>query len=138
MCSLQWSCTQHLSRSSSGNFQGTVKVPWGDTVTYKYIVDGRWTTTDDQPTELDPMGNLNNILRAPARPASPRMYAPPPVIVPSEKPKPEAQPAGKLNGFVETAKQAVVDMVEALAPGTAVTPAETPVVEVCDLCTEFD
>ncbi|KAI9001145.1 immunoglobulin E-set, partial [Trametes punicea] len=63
-----WSCSHHLTRTPSGHFEGTIKVPWGETVQYKYIVDGRWTTTDDQPTELDPIGNLNNVLRAPARP----------------------------------------------------------------------
>ncbi|KAI0676804.1 hypothetical protein C8Q78DRAFT_46838 [Trametes maxima] len=112
-----WSCSHHLHKTRSGVFEGVLQVPWGETVQYKYIVDGRWTTTDDQPTELDPIGNLNNVLRAPARPPSP-------------KPAPRDQStAGRVNGFVTTAKQAAVSIVEALAPGTAVTPAQTPVVE---------
>ncbi|KAI0334822.1 hypothetical protein GY45DRAFT_1317877 [Cubamyces sp. BRFM 1775] len=115
-----WSCSHHLSKSPSGFFQGTIQIPWGETVQYKYIVDGRWTTTDDQPTELDPIGNLNNVLRTPARPPSP-------------KPRPVSPSAegvlGKVNGYVETARQAMVGMVEAIAPGTTQTPAETPVTE---------
>ena len=103
-----------------------MQVPWGDKIAYKYIVDGRWTTTDDQPTELDPMGNLNNVLRAPARPSPTPAPAPAPTLVPSQKPKPgpEAQTApGALNGFVATAKQAAVSV--PVKP-----PVEKPVVEV--------
>ncbi|KAI0771495.1 hypothetical protein BD413DRAFT_55404 [Trametes elegans] len=117
-----WSCSHHLSKTPSGHFQGTVKIPWGETAQYKYIVDGRWTTTDDQPTELDPIGNLNNVIRAPASPPSPR---------PAQA-KPAEPTVGKVNGIVETAKQAVVGMVEAIAPGTTQTPAETPVAEVSE------
>ena len=117
----QWSCSHHLSKSPSGFFQGTAKIPWGETVQYKYIVDGRWTTTDDQPTELDPIGNLNNVLRTPARPPSPKPRPASPVV---------EGVLGKVNGYVETARQAMVGMVEAMAPGTTQTPAETPVTEV--------
>ncbi|EJF63021.1 hypothetical protein DICSQDRAFT_39401, partial [Dichomitus squalens LYAD-421 SS1] len=63
-----WSSTRHLTRTNSGSFEGTVQIPWGEKVQYKYIVDGRWTTTDDRPTELDSVGNLNNVFRAPVRP----------------------------------------------------------------------
>ncbi|KAH9853832.1 hypothetical protein C2E23DRAFT_820660 [Lenzites betulinus] len=117
-----WSCSHHLTKTPSGFFHGVFSVPWGDTVQYKYIVDGRWTTTDDQPTELDPLGNLNNVLRAPARSPTPRSALSSPVT-------PTESPVGKVNGFVETARLAVVGMVEAMAPGTTETPAETPVVE---------
>ncbi|KAI0356718.1 hypothetical protein OH77DRAFT_1423689 [Trametes cingulata] len=125
-----WSCSHHLNRTPSGYFQGTLQVPWGDTVQYKYIVDGRWTTTDDQPTELDNIGNLNNVLRAPARPPTPKpKAAPAPAAIQEETKQAEETTLGKVNGFVETARQAVVGMVEAIAPGTTETPAETPVVE---------
>ncbi|KAI0829390.1 hypothetical protein BC628DRAFT_1337367 [Trametes gibbosa] len=119
----QWSCSHHLTKTPSGFFHGAFSVPWGDTIQYKYIVDGRWTTTDDQPTELDPMGNLNNVLRAPARSPPPRSVSPSPALPSAET------PASKVNGFVETARLAVVGMVEAMAPGTTATPVETPVVE---------
>ncbi|KAI0366380.1 hypothetical protein BV20DRAFT_971893 [Pilatotrama ljubarskyi] len=127
-----WSCSHHLNRTPSGRFEGTFQVPWGDTVQYKYIVDGRWTTTDDQPTELDNIGNLNNVLRAPARPPTPKPKAAPqpePAPIQEEKPAEETSTVGKVNGFVETARQAVVGMVEAIAPGTTETPAETPAAE---------
>ena len=131
--SSQWSCSHHLHKNPDGSFEGTMKLPWGEKVTYKYIVDGRWTTTDDQATELDPAGNLNNILRVPARPEP--APAPAPAAVPETEAEIEATPevtptVGVVNGIVETAKQAAVSMVEALAPGTAETPAETPATEV--------
>ncbi|KAI0698885.1 carbohydrate-binding module family 48 protein, partial [Cytidiella melzeri] len=62
-----WTGSHRLTRTANG-FEGTVQVPWGRKIAYKYIVDGRWTTTDDQSTELDTIGNLNNIFHAPARP----------------------------------------------------------------------
>jgi len=112
-----WSCSIHLPRSTAG-FEGVIKVPWGRKVAYKYIVDGRWTCTDDQPTELDSIGNLNNVFTSPARPSTPNVVAPLPT---------PTQPAGQVNGFLATAKDAAVAMIEALAPGTAVTPTETPI-----------
>ncbi|KAH9943015.1 uncharacterized protein BXZ73DRAFT_97081 [Epithele typhae] len=126
-----WSRSHYLSRSPSGYFKGSVQIPWGEKVTYKYIVDGRWTTTDDQPTELDPMGNLNNVMRAPAAPAPAPAPEPAPVpVVKKEEPKPEPTPApADAPGFVETARRAAVNMVEAIAPGTAMTPVQTPSVE---------
>lgn len=68
-------------------FQSTVKIPWGERVAYKFIVDGRWTTTDTQPTELDPIGNINNVYNSPARPVQPKLSAPViPVAVPEVVP----------------------------------------------------
>lgn len=154
---LQWSCSRYLTKSNSGFFEGIVQIPWGEKVAYKYIVDGRWTTTDDRPTEMDNEGNLNNVYRAPARPESPFKVTPIPTPAPAPAPAPEAVTETKAQtgqaesgsegssvgavgavgavtaavvGVVETAKQAAVDMVEAMAPGTTDTPAATPVVEV--------
>ncbi|KZT74568.1 carbohydrate-binding module family 48 protein, partial [Daedalea quercina L-15889] len=62
-----WSSSTHLTKTSSG-FEGTARVPYGAKVAYKYIVDGRWTTADGQPTEFDPVGNVNNVYSAPAAP----------------------------------------------------------------------
>ncbi|OBZ71911.1 hypothetical protein A0H81_08264 [Grifola frondosa] len=76
-----WSCSTRLSKTPTG-FEGTVKIPWGQKVTYKYVVDGRWTTTDDQPTELDPIGNLNNVYTSPARPSPTTQPSPPAVLAP--------------------------------------------------------
>ncbi|GBE79188.1 hypothetical protein SCP_0203850 [Sparassis crispa] len=122
----QWSGTIHLPRKGS-TFEGGVKIPWGEKIAYKYIVDGRWTTTDDQPTEIDPMGNLNNVYDSPVRPPPPTVEVPPAVL--ASAPEPAAVPeapektregavTGAVIGVVETAKQTAVAMVETLAPGT--------------------
>lgn len=63
-----WSCTMHLPKGTSG-FVGNVRVPWNEKVPYKFIVDGKWVTRNDRPTELDGAGNLNNVLIAPSKPA---------------------------------------------------------------------
>lgn len=62
-----WSCTMHLPRGTSG-FVGNVRIPWNEKVPYKFIVDGKWVTRSDRPTELDGAGNLNNVLIAPSKP----------------------------------------------------------------------
>ncbi|KAG1820546.1 carbohydrate-binding module family 48 protein, partial [Suillus subaureus] len=62
-----WSCTMHLPKGTSG-FVGNVRVPWNEKVPYKFIVDGKWVTRNDRPTELDGAGNLNNVLIAPSKP----------------------------------------------------------------------
>ncbi|KAI0347027.1 hypothetical protein BDW22DRAFT_1417043 [Trametopsis cervina] len=118
-----WSRSHHLSRSANG-FEGTVQIPWGRKIAYKYIVDGRWTTTDEQPTELDSIGNLNNVLNAPARPPTPK--AAPPVL--PEEPSPPSAAPSTLGGILTNAKNAAVAMVEALAPGTTETPQPTPAI----------
>ncbi|EKM59599.1 carbohydrate-binding module family 48 protein, partial [Phanerochaete carnosa HHB-10118-sp] len=110
-----WSCSRHLSRTDSGRFEGAVPVPWGRKVAYKYVVDGRWTTTDDQPTEWDPQGFVNNVYSAPARPATPQPPAPEP------EPIAGPQPAGYVSGAISTVKDAAAAMVEAIAPGTTET-----------------
>lgn len=104
-------------------------MPWGRKIAYKYIVDGRWTTTDDQPTELDSMGNLNNVLSAPARPSTPKT----PML---ESPVPPAKTNGVVNGAVTAAKNAAVAMVEAIAPGTTDEPLSPVQPEVASHATE--
>lgn len=97
-----------------------VKIPWGQKVSYKYIVDGKWTTTDTQPTELDPMGNINNVYNAPARPTQTKATASQAVLAPSVVAatpiKNEVAPASKPNGVLTTAKETAVGMAEAIAP----------------------
>jgi Glycogen recognition site of AMP-activated protein kinase len=58
-----------LTKGPSG-FEGTVLVPWSEKIPYKFIVDGRWTTTDLAPTEVDPAGNMNNVYHAPTKPTN--------------------------------------------------------------------
>ena len=54
----------HLQRTQSG-FEGTVKVPWSSKILYKFRVDGYWVTHEQQPTEVDPAGNWNNVAYTP-------------------------------------------------------------------------
>ncbi|THH33799.1 hypothetical protein EUX98_g461 [Antrodiella citrinella] len=114
-----WSRTIHLARTPSG-FAGTVKIPWGQKVVYKYLVDGMWTTTDTQPTELDPIGNINNVYNAPARPIQPKTQEPPAVLAPSAvTPTPiQPEPTSQTNGVIAAAKETAVGIAEAIAPGT--------------------
>lgn len=119
---MQWSQSHHLSRTDAGRFEGTVKIDWGRRVAYKYIVDGRWTTTDDQPTEWSPQGYVNNVYNAPTRPTIPEPPAPEPEPVSS------AQSVGYVNGVLSTVKDAAVAMVEVIAPGTIETPQPTPAI----------
>ena len=98
---------------------------------YKFIVDGRWSTIDQAPTEADWRGNINNIYNAPTKPQevdTPR-YEPPvaqkpkiasvPTPVPVEEkkkaptptPTPASKPAGR--GSVEVpakSKEPVKDL----------------------------
>jgi hypothetical protein len=44
--------THHLSRDpASGGWKGTVEIPWGEKVAYKYVVDGTWMTREDEAKE---------------------------------------------------------------------------------------
>ncbi|KAF9224317.1 hypothetical protein BS17DRAFT_646360, partial [Gyrodon lividus] len=63
----KWSSSIHLAKGDVG-FSGTVKVPWAEKVTYKFIVDGYWLCRDDQPQEDDGHGNINNFLQVPEKP----------------------------------------------------------------------
>lgn len=64
----QWSASIHLTKTASG-FEGTTKIPWGQKIKYKFVVDGQWVTHEDQPTETDPGGFVNNVFTAPPKPA---------------------------------------------------------------------
>jgi len=116
----QWSRSMHLVRGPSG-FEGTVRVPWGQKVAYKFIVDGRWMTTDQALTEPDGAGNTNNIYYAPPNPTSFTIVNEPPTVavVPAVQPStttPEAPKAveGKIQETPETHSP--------IANGTAVVP----------------
>ena len=103
-------------------------VPWGTRVHYKFIVDGHWTISDGQPAEYDDSGNLNNVFDSPARPPTPtESQTPSPVSEPTLVEP--TLPSGQANGVITTVKEAAIAMVEAIAPGTTQTPAETPSAE---------
>jgi hypothetical protein len=65
---LQWSSSVRLERNPNG-FEGPVRIPFGEKIQYKFIVDGRWVTNDRAPTEADG-GFINNVYTAPPRPAT--------------------------------------------------------------------
>lgn len=56
-----------LTKTSTG-LEATVDIPWGQKIKYKFIVDGQWLILDDQPTEVDPGGYVNNVYTAPPKP----------------------------------------------------------------------
>jgi hypothetical protein len=56
-----------LTKTSTG-LEATVDIPWGHKIKYKFIVDGQWLVLEDQPTEVDPGGYVNNVYIAPPRP----------------------------------------------------------------------
>ncbi|KAF4574682.1 hypothetical protein EYR40_005574 [Pleurotus pulmonarius] len=65
----QWLSTVHLARTATG-FEGVVKVPWGQRIPYKFVVDGVWRVQDGHPTEQDAIGNVNNVYISPPKPVA--------------------------------------------------------------------
>ncbi|KAK6339204.1 hypothetical protein TWF718_008626 [Orbilia javanica] len=57
----KWEKTEKLTKTADGTFIGVVTVPIEKT-TYKYVVDGTWTTDPKQRVEKDASGNDNNYL----------------------------------------------------------------------------
>ena len=63
----KWSSSIHLVKVQTG-FEGVTQIPWEQKIKYKFIVDGIWLVLDDQPTEVDYGGFVNNIYTAPSKP----------------------------------------------------------------------
>ena len=63
----KWASSIHLVKVPAG-FEGVIQIPWGQKIKYKFIVDGKWVLHEDQPTEVDPGGFVNNIYTAPEKP----------------------------------------------------------------------
>ncbi|EIN10317.1 hypothetical protein PUNSTDRAFT_24152, partial [Punctularia strigosozonata HHB-11173 SS5] len=61
-----WSSSIHMTKTPSG-FEAKVKVPWGQKILYKFVVDGTWLAAQGQPTELDGW-TVNNFYHAPEKP----------------------------------------------------------------------
>ena len=82
-------------------FEGRAKVPWGEKITYKFVVDGQWVTDNAQPTEWDNAGNLNNVYTAPAKPEPQPEPEAEPASEPTPAPAPAAaaEPAPTVNGI---------------------------------------
>lgn len=95
----KWASSIHLVKVPNG-FEGVTHIPWGQKIKYKYIVDGKWLVHEDQPTEVDPAGFVNNIYTAPAKP----------VVLPSlgaEKPI-----AGEANNHTTNGDSVVAETVD--------------------------
>lgn len=60
----------HLHRGENGYWQGTVDIPYGERVAYKYVVDGNWLIREDEAKEWDAAGNMNNIFTPPSAPSA--------------------------------------------------------------------
>jgi hypothetical protein len=65
----QWSSSIQMKKDANG-FKGTTKIPWGEKIAYKFIVDGQWVVNDREPTETDNLGNVNNVYTAPKKPSN--------------------------------------------------------------------
>jgi hypothetical protein len=65
----KWASSIQLVKVPDG-FEGVAEIPWGQKIKYKFIVDGEWVVHEDQPTEVDPGGFVNNIYTAPAKPVT--------------------------------------------------------------------
>ncbi|KIM45902.1 carbohydrate-binding module family 48 protein [Hebeloma cylindrosporum] len=70
-----WSSSVYLTKTPAG-FEGTTKIPWGEKIKFKFVVDGNWVVHEDQPTEIDPGGFVNNVYSAPYRPSNAEVTEP--------------------------------------------------------------
>lgn len=75
----------HLVKNSTG-FKGEIQIPWEQKIKYKFIVDGEWLLHENQPTEIDPGGYVNNTYTAPAKPVILRTPKATPLPVEADKP----------------------------------------------------
>lgn len=73
------------------------------------------------------MGNINNVYTAPSRPGLSKSETSPPPSPRSAPAETKNETVGSMNGILGTAKQAVVGMVEAIAPGTTTLAEETSI-----------
>jgi hypothetical protein len=88
----QWASSIRLNKGPTG-FTTTVRVHWAEKVLYKFIVDGKWTTIDQAPTEVDWRGNVNNVYNAPTKPQDVTpLYERPAAKVPKIAPVPAPVP----------------------------------------------
>ncbi|KAJ7667698.1 hypothetical protein DFH06DRAFT_962718, partial [Mycena polygramma] len=61
------SSSVHLVKDESG-FHGSAKIPWGQKISYKYVVDSNWVCETNSPTEADNAGHVNNVYTSPPKP----------------------------------------------------------------------
>jgi len=104
----QWASSIRLDKTSTG-FQTTTRIPWNEKIKYKFIVDGQWIVHENQPTEVDPGGYVNNVYISPPKPTTtPEALVTGPVAALGETSvaiNPELvgddQPAGQVNGDIK-------------------------------------
>jgi hypothetical protein len=133
--SLQWSCSVHMTKTPTG-FVGTTKIPWGEKIKFKYVVDGKWVLHENQTTETDPGGFVNHVYTAP--PAPPAQEAPSTALNPeqaadsevadSAEPDKDKEPIP--NGHAKNGDAAVTEPAEQPAGGIVETPAAEAAEEV--------
>ncbi|CAO3626684.1 unnamed protein product [Cunninghamella echinulata] len=59
----QWKITNQMVKQENGEFLGIIPSSSpGTPIYYKFIVDGIWKNDNDQPTEKDSDGNINNVI----------------------------------------------------------------------------
>lgn len=93
-----------------------MRIPYGDKIQYKFIVDGMWVTDEAAPSEADG-GFVNNVYTAPAKPA-PTLE--PTTATETESAEPTAVPA------VEPASEPVTEAAPEPAPEPAAEPTPEP------------
>ncbi|KAL8651917.1 MAG: hypothetical protein Q9226_004488 [Calogaya cf. arnoldii] len=58
-----WAKSVKLDKVKEGDeFAKRVELPLGQNISYKFVVDGNWCTSADEPQETDQDGNVNNTL----------------------------------------------------------------------------
>ncbi|PFH52609.1 carbohydrate-binding module family 48 protein, partial [Amanita thiersii Skay4041] len=62
-----WSKSHNLTKGPEG-FSGSLHIPWQHSISYKYLVDGRWALDDSKPKRVEPGGYVNNFYIAPCKP----------------------------------------------------------------------
>ncbi|KAF8803785.1 hypothetical protein BYT27DRAFT_7031534, partial [Phlegmacium glaucopus] len=90
-----------LVKNQTG-FEGVTHIPWEQKIKFKFIVDGEWLVHEDQPTEVDPGGFVNNVYTAPAKPANSSTLETTPVPVEADKPTAIEANNHKTNGDTVT------------------------------------
>jgi len=114
-----------LNKQPDGTFSGQIGVPFGDKILYKYVVDGQWVNSPDDPTETDGSGNVNNVFQVPDKTVVVAQAAPTEAALPV--PESSSTVAGNVSALPATTTS---------AGSTNTTPAPGIVAQVQDKATE--
>ena len=99
----KWASSIRLVKKPTG-FEAVAQVPWEQKIKYKFVVDGEWLVHENQPTEVDPGGFVNNVYTSPPKPITP-----PALEIPLE---PEEPTAVKTNNYKTNDDNVVVEVTE--------------------------